>query len=66
MIEFDQALKSSFIFQAKNIVTEVLKVNIAIVTTANANMVMDLPDMDTVTDYPGLEKSRRYLAGLDL
>ena len=53
-------------FQERNIVMEVLKENIAIVTIANVNMVMDLPDMDIVTDYPGLEKSRRYLAGLDL
>ena len=65
-MNFDHPLTFKFVFQERNIVTEVLKVNIAIAIIANVNTAMDLPDMDTATDYPDLEKSRRYLAGLDL
>ena len=65
-MNFDHTLAFTFMFQARNIVMEVLKENIAIVTIANVNTAMDLLDMDIATDCPGLEKSRRYLAGLDL
>ena len=50
-------------FQAKNIVTEVLKVNTAIVIIANANMVMDLLVMDIVTD-DFTEKRRKKIIWL--
>ena len=51
---------------AKNIATEVLKVNIAIAIIANVNTAMDPLDMDTVTDNLNLDKRRGHLAGLDL